>query len=98
MAPCSPELGLQQTGLSNISLRLPLGLPCSLIVHLPVGYLAELSLTGVGERSGLEDLREGSNGEGEVGEGGEEENGEEGEKCQQWVELEEGRLPGATKR
>ena len=53
-----------------------------------------MSLTRVGEKSGLEDLREGEgDGEGELAEVG-----KGGAKCQDWIELEEGRLPGSTKR
>ena len=90
MHPCSSlEPGLQQRGLRN-SLRLPLDLPCSLIIHLPVGYLADVSLTRVG------DLMEE---EGEVAEmrkrGGKLGKGEE---CQEWIQLEEERLPGSNKR
>ena len=54
-----------------------------------------MSLTWVGERSGLEDQREREN---EVGEGELGEMGKGGGKCQEWIELEEGRLPGSTKR
>ena len=98
MHPCSSELGLQQTELSG-SLRIPLDLPCSLIVHLPVGYLADVSLTWVGGGSGLEDLREGRREMGDMWKGGEEEEYvEEGSKCEEWVVLEESGLPGSTER
>ena len=77
-------------------------LPCSLIFHLPVGYLADVSLTWVGGGSGVEDLREKEKEEmGDVWKGGGEEKEyvEEGSKCEQWVGLEEGGLlPGSTER
>ena len=65
---------------------------------MPVGYQVDVSLTWVGERSGLEDLREGENEEKEVGEGELGEMGKGGGKCQEWIELEEGRLTESTKR
>ena len=70
---------------------LPLDLPCSLIIHLPVGYLADVSLTRVGDLMEEEGIWEGEMSK----KGGELEKGEE---CQEWIQLEEERLPGSNKR
>ena len=92
MQPCSSEhgLGLHQTRLRG-SLRVPLlDLPCSTIIHLPVGYLVDVTIKMLGGRSELEEVER--DGVGEVRQG------ERGSKCQQWVEMEEEGLPESTAR
>ena len=95
MQPCSSEhgLGLHQTRLSG-SLRVPLlDLPCSTIIHLPVGYLVDVTIKMLGGGSELEEAEsDGDDGVGEVRQG------ERGSKCQQWVEMEEEGLPESTAR
>ena len=93
MQPCSSEhgLGLHQTRLSG-RLRVPLlDLPCSTIIHLPVGYLVDVTIKMLGGGSELEEA-ESDDGVGEVRQG------ERGSKCQQWVEMEEEGLPESTAR
>ena len=46
----------------------------------------------------VEELREGKSEGGGEGEGELAEMGKGGGKCQEWIELQEGRLPGSTKR
>ena len=92
MRPCAPQLGLQATSLSSSLTIAQGGSSCCLVIHLPVGYLAEVSLTSMMEEVAMVQAGEDGAGHGErVGE----ELAGEVEQCQHWIEVEEAAL---TKR
>ena len=92
LRPCAPQLGLQATSLSSSLTIAQGGSSCCLVIHLPVGYLAEVSLTSMMEEVAMVQAGEDGAGHGErVGE----ELVKEVEECQHWIEVEEAAL---TKR
>ena len=88
LRPCAPQLGLQATSLSSSLTIAQGGSSCCLVIHLPVGYLAEVSLTSMMEEVAMVQA-------GEDGAGHGERVGEEEEECHHWIEVEEAAL---TKR
>ena len=92
MRPCAPQLGLQATSLSSSLTIAQGGSSCCLVIHLPVGYLAEVSLTSMMEEVAMVQAGEDGAGHGErVGE----DLVKEVEECHHWIEVEEAAL---TKR
>ena len=92
MRPCAPQLGLQATSQSSSLTIAQGGSSCCLVVHLPVGYLVEVSLTSMMEEVAM--VQAGEDGAGHGERVGEELVGEV-EQCQHWIEVEEAAL---TKR